>query len=148
MAKFADATMTRLRSVAFTPLISLRAVSPDSSTLLGPPRTRDRKSGAMAMKPSAATWSATPRTQVESPNISCTTTTTGALARLAGYTTQAMIESGDPGSHGNFTHSACLGLALSRASAFMLLGGNPGAPCFALETAAGARTSAALMCAA
>ena len=32
----------------------------------------------MAMKPSAATWSATPRTQVESPKISWTTTTTGA----------------------------------------------------------------------
>ena len=35
----------------------------------------------MAMKPSAATWSATPRTHVDNPKISCTTTTTGVLAR-------------------------------------------------------------------
>ena len=101
--------MARLRSAAFTPAMSFRAESAGSSTLLGPPRTFDRKSGAMAMNPSAATWSATPRTQVERPKISCTTTTTGALARLlglAGYTTHAMIESADPASHAIFTHSA------------------------------------------
>jgi hypothetical protein len=50
------------------------------------------------MKPSAATWSATPRTQVESPKISCTTTTTGAFALPEGYTTHAINESVDPAS--------------------------------------------------
>src|ERR1019366_4822332 len=45
--------------------MSLLAESPLSSTVDGPPRTFDRKSGAIAMKPSAATWSATPRTHAE-----------------------------------------------------------------------------------
>jgi hypothetical protein len=60
----------------------LRAESPVISSALGPPRTRENRSGAIAMNPSAATWSATPRTHVCSPKISWTTTTTGVFARL------------------------------------------------------------------
>src|ERR1043166_8850675 len=143
--------MMRLRSVLLTPPMSRRAESPESSTEVGPPLTRERKSGAMAMNPSAATWSATPRTQVESPKISCTTTTTGAFCRVEGYTTHAISESAEPGSSAILTHSPWRGLAESRAGADRLLGGRPGVPCRrvspAVTPAAGAATSAALMCA-
>jgi hypothetical protein len=74
--------MPRFRSAAFTRPWSLRAESPVISSALGPPRTRENRSGAIAMNPSAATWSATPRTHVCSPKISWTTTTTGVFARL------------------------------------------------------------------
>ena len=47
--------MPRLRSAELTSAINLRAESPDSSIVLGPPRTREMRSGAMAMNPSAAT---------------------------------------------------------------------------------------------
>src|SRR3954468_930704 len=107
-----------------------RAESPDNSSVVGPPRTRDTRSGAMAMNPSAATWSATPRTQVDSPKISCTTTTTGVLAfDVDGYTTHAMSESAEPGSHASFTHSPCRGLAARRAFAALLLAGSDALPC-------------------
>src|SRR4029450_2716246 len=86
--------------------MSLRAESPESSSVLGPPRTRELRSGAIAMKPSAATWSATPRTHVCRPKISGATTTTGDFVRdVDGYTIHAMSESLDPGSHATFTHS-------------------------------------------
>src|SRR5206468_1824773 len=54
------------------------------------------RSGAIAMKPSAASWSATPRTQPDNPKISCTTTTTGALLERCGYTTHARTLSEGP----------------------------------------------------
>ena len=57
------------------------AESEESSVVLGPPRTRELRSGAIAMKPSAATWSATLRTHVDRPKISWTTTTTGVFGR-------------------------------------------------------------------
>ena len=130
--------------------MSFRAESPVISCVLGPPRARETKSGAIAMKPSAATWSATPRTHVCRPKISCTTTTTGAFPRVCGYTTQAISESFDPCSHAIFTHSPWRGLALRRAAAVLSLGGSPGMPCSpelrADEVGAAGRRSAALMC--
>src|SRR3954452_24851938 len=99
--------MPLFRSVVFTPWMIFLAESPDSSSVLGPPRTRDTRSGAIAMNPSAATWSATPRTHVDSPKISCTTTTTGVFAfDVVGYTTHAINESLEPGAHATLTHSA------------------------------------------
>src|SRR5687768_4512778 len=66
------------------------------------------------MKPSAASWSATPRTQVLNPNISCTTTTTGAFVLRSGYTTHTRTLS--PPSTGTIAHSACRGDEASRAA--------------------------------
>src|SRR3954469_21100758 len=54
------------------------------------------KSGAIAMNPSAASWSATPRTHPDNPKISCTTTPTGAFLEGSGYTTQARTLSDAP----------------------------------------------------
>src|SRR5215204_771312 len=127
--------------------MSFRAESLESSSLLGPPRTRDTRSGAIAMKPSAAIWSATPRTHVERPKISWTTTTTGDFAfAVDGYTTQAMSESLEPGSHATFTHSAWRGLSFTRAAALLLLAGRPAIPCPAPPFAFGAAMSAADIC--
>jgi hypothetical protein len=55
-----------------------------------------------------------------------------------------MSESGDPGSHASFTHSAWRGLAANRAAAALLLGGSAGLPCGAPAAALGAATSPAL----
>src|SRR5690242_14811933 len=119
--------------------MSFRAESPDSSSVLGPPRTREMRSGAIAMNPSAAAWSATARTHVCSPKISCTTTTTGDLVRFVdGYTIHAMSESLDPGSHAIFTHSPWRGLASRRALALLALAGIPVVPWFSLGAERGA----------
>src|SRR3990172_13083398 len=101
------------------------ALSDASSVDDGPPRTRERKSGAIAMNPSAATWSATPRTHVERPKISCTMTTPGAFVRETGYTIHAINESFEPGSHAILTHSAWRGLAARRAAALLFLPPHP-----------------------
>jgi hypothetical protein len=50
----------------------------------------------MATNPSAASWSATPRTHDDRPKISCTTTMTGAFADRSGYTNQARTLSDGP----------------------------------------------------
>src|SRR5689334_10955703 len=104
-----------------------RASACESSTVLGPPRTRDARSGAIAMNPWAANWSATLRTQVESPKISWTTTTTGALfvaLRFVGLTIHAISESFLPSPQGSLTHSPLRGLDARRCAAALLLGGS------------------------
>src|SRR4051812_6884577 len=80
-----------------------------------------RKSGAMAMKPSAASWSATERIHGERPKISWMTTTTGAFVLRSGYTTQARTLS--PPSTGIMTYSPWRGEAASRAAAAFPSGG-------------------------
>ena len=117
----------------------LRAESPGISSVLGPPRTRDSRSGAMAMNPSAATWSATPRTHVGSPKISCTTTTTGVLAsvgrRIDDPRHERILRAGLP----RDLHPLGVAvLALSRAGALLALGGKAHVPCVAEALGAGA----------
>jgi predicted pyridoxine 5'-phosphate oxidase superfamily flavin-nucleotide-binding protein len=67
------------------------------------------------MNPSAASWSATARTQVDNPKISCTTTTTGALVLLSGYTIHVWRLSPSPVRI--IAHSPCRGDVLNRAAA-------------------------------
>ena len=55
---------------------------------------------------------------------------------VLGYTIQAMIVSGEPGSQANFTHSPWRGLAARRAGACVLLGGRPGVPWYVLPACA------------
>src|ERR1700675_1808396 len=81
------------------------------------------RSGAIAINPSAASWSATLRIHEDSPKISWTTSTTGALLLLSGYTTHVRRLSPLPVR--TVTHSPCRGELLSRASAPEASGGNP-----------------------
>src|SRR5437773_11903143 len=57
-----------------------------------------------------------------------------------------MSESGEPGSHATFTHSACRGVDARRAFALLLLGGSDMSRALALATARGAALSAPDMC--
>jgi hypothetical protein len=103
----------------------VRAWSYASESVVAPPRSIESRSGAIAMNPSAASWSATDRTQVERPKISWITTTTGAFCRRSGYTTNAAIESAEPDASGTIAHSAWRVEACNRAAAWSAPGAMP-----------------------